>query len=204
MWVCKWAMEWRSGREHERRTSVHEGKRYNHNKGLASERWSGQLGEWRLIRDWNDESNWRGLRRWRDGGYKWICREGVASVNSMFYYHSNVVLLFLRSLWCSLQAYGVHCEPTVFVKNTFQTISHCNLAKYSYPRLALLSSMHYPEEKVILDAARASVKRPQPTNIQIGDSLYFTNFKFFGVVTVSHILNNPISMEHKALHAHIE
>ena len=104
----------------------------------------------------------------------------------------------------SSETSGVHCEPTVFVKNTFQTISCHNLAKYSYPRLALLSSMCYPEEKAILDAARASVKRPQPTNIQIGDSLYFINFKFFGVVAVSHILDNPISMECKALHAHIE
>ena len=99
---------------------------------------------------------------------------------------------------------GVHCEPMVFVKNTFQTISHCNSVKYSYPRLALLSSMHYPEEKAILDATRASAKRPQPTDVQIGNSLYFTNFKFFGVVVASHILDNPISMERKALHAHIE
>ena len=51
MWVCKQAMEWRSGREHERRTSVHEGKSYNCNKGVTSEHGSGQLGEWRLIGD---------------------------------------------------------------------------------------------------------------------------------------------------------
>ena len=104
----------------------------------------------------------------------------------------------------SSETSGVCCEPTVFIKNTFQTISCHNLAKYSYPCLALLSSTHYPEEKAILDAARASVKRPQPTDVQIGDSLYFTNFKFFGAVAVSHILDNPISMEHKALQAHIE
>ena len=64
--------------------------------------------------------------------------------------------------------------------------------------------MRYPEEKAILDAARASAKRPQPTDLQLGDSLYFTDFKFFGAVVASHILDNPISMEHKALHAHIE
>ena len=63
--------------------------------------------------------------------------------------------------------------------------------------------MRYPEEKAILDAARASAKRPQPTDLQLGDSLYFANFKFFSVVVVSHILN-PISMECKALRAHIE
>ena len=57
---------------------------------------------------------------------------------------------------------------------------------------------------MILDAARASAKRPQPTDLQLGDSLYFTDFKFFGVVTASHILDNPISMECKALRAHIE
>ena len=51
---------------------------------------------------------------------------------------------------------------------------------------------------------RASAKRPQPTDLQLGDSLYFTDFKFFGAVVASHILDNPISMEHKALHAHIE
>ena len=76
--------------------------------------------------------------------------------------------------------------------------------KYSYPHLALLSSTRYPEEKAILDEARASAKRPQLTDLQIGDSLYFTDFRFFGVVVVLHILKNPISMEHKALHAHIE
>ena len=104
----------------------------------------------------------------------------------------------------SSETSGVRCEPTVFVKNTFQIISRHNSARYSYPHLALLNSMRYPEEKAILDAARASAKRPQPTNLQLGDGLYFTNFKFFGVVAVSHILNNPISMEHKALRAHIE
>ena len=103
----------------------------------------------------------------------------------------------------SSETSGVRCEPTVFVKNTFQTISCCNLVKYSYPHLALLNSMRYPEEKAILDAARASAKRPQPTDLQLGDSLYFANFKFFSVVVVSHILN-PISMECKALRAHIE
>ena len=92
----------------------------------------------------------------------------------------------------------------MFAKNTFQTISHHNSAKYSHPRLALLNSARYPEEKVILDAARASVKRPQPTNLQLSDSLYFTDFKFFGAVAAAHILDNPISMERKALRAHIE
>ena len=72
------------------------------------------------------------------------------------------------------------------------------------PWLALLSSTRYPEEKAILDAARASVKRPQPTDLQLGDSLYFADFKFFSMVAASHILDNPISMEHKALQAHIE
>ena len=91
----------------------------------------------------------------------------------------------------------------MFVKNTFQTISRHNSARYSHPRLALLNSTCYPE-KAILDAARASAKRPQPTDLQLGDSLYFTNFKFFGVVAASHILDNLISMERKALRAHIE
>ena len=104
----------------------------------------------------------------------------------------------------SSETSGVRCEPTVFVKNTFQTISRRNSARYSYPHLALLNSTRYPEEKAILGAARASAKRPQPTDLQVGDSLYFTNFKFFGVVAASHILNNPISMERKALRAHIE
>ena len=92
----------------------------------------------------------------------------------------------------------------MFVKNTFQTISRRNSARYSYPRLALLNSTRYPEEKAILDAASASTKRPQSTNLQLGDSLYFTDFKFFGTVMASYILDNPISMEHKALRAHIE
>ena len=104
----------------------------------------------------------------------------------------------------SFKTSGVHCEPTVFVKNTFQTISCRNSARYSYPRLALLNSTRYPEEKAILDVARASVKRPQLTNLQLGDSLYFTNFKFFSMVAALHILDNPISMECKALRAHIE
>ena len=104
----------------------------------------------------------------------------------------------------SSETSSVRFEPTVFVKNTFQTISHRNSAKYSHPCLALLNSMRYPEEKAILDVARASVKRPQPTKLQLGDSLYFTDFKFFGAVAAAHILDNPISMERKALHAHIE
>ena len=104
----------------------------------------------------------------------------------------------------SSETSGVRCEPTVFVKNTFQTISRRNSAKYSHPHLALLNSTRYPEEKAILDAARASVQRSQPTDLQLGDSLFFTNFKFFGAVAASHILNNPISMECKALRAHIE
>ena len=104
----------------------------------------------------------------------------------------------------SSETSGVRCEPTVFVKNTFQTISRRNSAKYSHPRLALLNSARYPKENAILDAARASAKRPQPTDFQLGDSLYFTDFKFFGAVAASHILDNPISMERKALRAHIE
>ena len=104
----------------------------------------------------------------------------------------------------SSETSGVRCKPTVFVKSTFQTISCCNSAKYSHPHLALLNSTRYPEEKAILEAARASAKRPQPTDLQLGDSLYFTDFKFFGAVTAVHILDNPISMERKALCAHIE
>ena len=104
----------------------------------------------------------------------------------------------------SSETSGVCCEPTVFVKNTFQTISRHNSAKYSYPRLALLNSTRYPEEKAILDAARASVQRPQPTDLQLSDSLFFTDFKFFGAVAAAYILDNPISMERKALRAHIE
>ena len=108
------------------------------------------------------------------------------------------------SSFSSSETSGIRCEPMVFIKNTFQTISHRNSAKYSYPHLALLSSTCYPEEKAILNAARASAKRPQPTNLQLGDSLYFTDFKFFSAVTALHILNNPISMECKAFQAHIE
>ena len=104
----------------------------------------------------------------------------------------------------SSETSGVCCEPTVFVENTFQTISHHNSVRYSHPHLALLNSTCYPEEKAILDAARANVRRPQPTNLQLGDSLYFTNFKFFSMVAAAQILNNPISMECKALRAHIE
>ena len=104
----------------------------------------------------------------------------------------------------SSETSGVRCEPTVFVKDTFQTISCRNSVKYSHPRLALLNSARYPEEKAILDAARASAKRPQPTDLQLGDSLYFTDFKFFGAVVALYILDNPISMERKALRAHIE
>ena len=103
----------------------------------------------------------------------------------------------------SSETSGVRCEPTVFVKNTFQTISRRNSAKYSHPHLALLNSARYPEEKAILDAARASAKMPQPTDLQLGDSLYFTDFKFFGAVAASYILDDPVSMERRALHAHI-
>ena len=92
----------------------------------------------------------------------------------------------------------------MFVKNTFLTISCHNSARYSHPHLALLNSARYPKEKAILDVARASAQRPQLTDLQLGDSLYFTDFKFFGAVVVLHILDNPISMEHKALRAHIE
>ena len=60
----------------------------------------------------------------------------------------------------SSETSGTCCEPTVFVKNTFQTITYCNSAKYSYPHLALTNTIGYPEEKVILDVVRASVKRP--------------------------------------------
>ena len=91
--MCKRAAEWRSGRERERRTSVHEEKRYNRNKGVVSKRGSGQLGKWRLIRDWNDESNRRDPRRGRDGGYKRISRGELSSVNSVLHYHLDVVLL---------------------------------------------------------------------------------------------------------------
>ena len=79
--------------ERKRRTSVREEKRYDCNKGMVSKRGSGQSGEWRLIRDWNDESNWRDPRRWRDGGYKRISRGVLSSVNSALYYHLDVVLL---------------------------------------------------------------------------------------------------------------
>ena len=92
--MCKRAAEWRSGRERERRTSVREEKRYDRNKGVVSERGSGQSGEWRLIGDWNDESNRKDPRRWRDGGYKRISRGKLSSVNSAFQYHPDVVLLF--------------------------------------------------------------------------------------------------------------
>ena len=197
MWVCKWATEWRSDRECESRTSVCEEKHYDCNKGIVSEHGSGQLGEWRLIRDWNDESNRRDPKRWRDGGYKRISRGELSSVTQ----HSTIILMSSSS---SSETSGVRCEPTVFIKNTFQTISCRNSVRYSYPRLALLNSMCYPEEKAILDAARASAQRPQPTDLQLGDNLYFTDFKFFGTVMASHILNNLISMEHKALCAHIE
>ena len=80
--MCKQATEWRSGREHERRTSVCEKKCYDCNKGIVSERGSDQLGEWRLIGDWNDESNREDPRRWREGGYKRISRGEFSSVNS--------------------------------------------------------------------------------------------------------------------------
>ena len=90
--MCKRATEWRSGREHERRTSVCEEKRYNCNKSVVSECGSGQSGKWRWIRDWNDESNWRDLRRWRGGRYKQISRGELSSVNSALYYHLDVIL----------------------------------------------------------------------------------------------------------------
>ena len=93
MWVCKQATERRSGREHERGTSVCEEKRYNRNKGVVSECGSGQSGEWRWIGDWNDESNWGDPRRWRDRRYKWISRGELSSVNSTLHYHLDVVLL---------------------------------------------------------------------------------------------------------------
>ena len=195
--MCKRAAGWRSGRERERRTSVCEEKRYDRNKGGVSERGSGQSGEWRLIGNWNDESNRRDLRRWRNGGYKWISRGELSSVTPF----STIISMSSSS---SSETSGVHFEPTVFVKNTFQTISHCNSARYSHPRLALLNSAHYPEEKAILDAAQASAQRSQTTDLQLGDSLFFTDFKFFGAVAVLHILDNPISMERKALRAHIE
>ena len=89
----KWAAEWRSSRERERRTSVRKEKHYDRNKGVVSERGSGQSGEWRLIGDWNDESNWRDLRRWKDGGYKQISRGELSSVNSALHYHPDVVFL---------------------------------------------------------------------------------------------------------------
>ena len=126
------------------------------------------------------------------------------SVEGSFLQYTPLSTIILMSSSSSSETSGVRCEPTMFVKNTFQTISHRNSARYSHPRLALLNSVRYPEEKAILDAARASTKRPQPTDLQLGDSLYFTDFKFFGAVAASYILDNPISMEHKALRAHIE
>ena len=128
--MCKRAAEWRSGRERKRRTSVHGEKHYDCNKGVVSECGSGQSGEWRLIRDWNDESNRRDPRRWRDGGYKRISRGEFSSVTPL----STIIPMSSSS---SSETSGVRCEPTMFVKNTFQTISHCNSAKYSHPRLAL-------------------------------------------------------------------
>ena len=104
----------------------------------------------------------------------------------------------------SSETSDICCELTVFVKNTFQTITHCNSAKYSYPCLALTNTICYPEEKVILDVVRASMKRTQLADVQLGNSLFFTNFKFFSVVAVLYILNNPISMECRALQAHIK
>ena len=104
----------------------------------------------------------------------------------------------------SSETSAVCCKPTVFVKNTFQTISRRNSVKYSHPRLALLNSARYPEEKAILDAAKASAKMPQPADLQLGDSLYFTDFKFFGTVAALHILDDLVSMERRALRAHIE
>ena len=91
----------------------------------------------------------------------------------------------------------------------YSSVDPINTACSSCPschstHLALLNSTRYPKEKAILDAARASVKRPQPTDLQLGDSLYFTDFKFFGAVAAVHILDNPISMECRALRAHIE
>ena len=99
MWMCKWAAEWRSGRKCERRTSVFKGKCFDSNKGIVSECGSGQLGKWRLIGDWNDESNQRDPRRWRGRGYKRISRGKFPSVNSTLYYHPDVFLLFFRNLW---------------------------------------------------------------------------------------------------------
>ena len=124
--MCKWAVEGRSGREHERGISVCEEKHYNCNKGVVSERGSGQLGEWRLIRDRNYESNRRDPKGWRDGGYKRISRGELSSVTQ----HSTIVPMLSSS---SSETSGVRCEPTVFIKNTFQTISRRNSVKYSYP-----------------------------------------------------------------------
>ena len=100
--MCKRAAEWRSGRERERRTSVRNKKCYDRNKGVVSEHGSGQSGEWRLIRDWNDEGNRRDPRRWRDGGYKWISRGELSLVNFVLHYHLDVVLLLFQNLWCLL------------------------------------------------------------------------------------------------------
>ena len=100
--MCKRAVEWRSGRERERRTSVREKKRYDRNKGIVNERGSGQSGELRLIGDWNYESNRRDPRRWRNGGYKRISRGELSSVNSTLHYYLDVVLLVFQNLWCSL------------------------------------------------------------------------------------------------------
>lgn len=50
----------------------------------------------------------------------------------------------------SLETSGVHCKPTMFMKNTFRAITCHNLAKYSYPHLVLTNTICYPEGKVSL------------------------------------------------------
>lgn len=102
-----------------------------------------------------------------------------------------------RNLWCSLQAYHVHEEHFP---------SH-HLPQLGQVQLSSLGAHQYhplPWREGILDAARASTKRSQPADIWLGNSLFFTDFKFFSTVTALHIPNNPTSMEHKALWAHIE
>lgn len=76
----------------------------------------------------------------------------------------------------SSETSGIHCKLTMF-----------DSARYSYPCLVFTNTTHYPKEKSILNAAQVSTKNPQPTDVQLGDNLFFTDFKFFSMVAVSHI-----------------
>jgi hypothetical protein len=88
----------------------------------------------------------------------------------------------------------VGCEPTVFQKNAFQTISRHNFSSYRHPCFTFCNEQCYPPEKTILEAAQASAKNPQLSDDQLGWELWFTDYKFFSAVAASHILNNPISV----------